>query len=378
MWGKIGPGLLASLVLSSCIVMVPGSAAAFGTIDGGGQNREHERITRAAVACPAGTGSDGDCFEPRSMDQLAGHGKNFGAVGAPDFTEVSIPAAHCDDADFLGGDYPQTRDEASARLVECVNHLRRRFREVTDGAKGLLDDNGDVVAAEVKLDTDCAWDPSTEQRAKCLSLGGFGRVLHGAQDFYSHSNWADVADPARPIGADNPPGLNLPAPSPVLDLRGSSVPTVPHDLTTGCFVLRDSVPGVGVCERRVTHAGLNKDTGLIDPSTGRATNPTTPRGEVESNFAKAVAGAIVETRHQWRDLRAALEASYGAAKASLMTCALTRDDPSNDCRRPTQATGAIVALVISGALVGALGIGILLFRRRRRHVNETARTGPGG
>ena len=115
--------------------------------------------------------------------------------------------------------------------------------------------------------------------------GGFGRALHGAQDFYSHSNWADEADPARPIGADNPPGLDLPAPSPVLDLRGSGAPAVPADLTTGCFVLRDSVPGVGACERRVTHAGLNKDNGLVDPSTGGATDPTTPRGKVGSNFA---------------------------------------------------------------------------------------------
>jgi hypothetical protein len=379
MWGILGPGLLASLVLSSSIVLVPSSAVAFGTIEGGGQNREHERITRAAVACPASTASDGDCFEPRSVDQLAGHGKKFGAVGAPDLTEISDPAAHCDDADFLVGGYPQKRDEATARLLDCVDHLRRRFREATDSAKDLLDDKGQIVGAEVNLDTVCVLDADTEQRAKCESLEGFGRALHGAQDFYSHSNWADVADPARPIGADNPPGLNLPAPSPVLDLRGSGAPTVPRDLTTGCFVLRDRVPGVGVCERRITHAALNKDTGLVDQSTGSVTGPTTPRGKVGSNFAKAVAGAIVETRHQWEDFRVALETSYGAEKASLMACALTRDDPSNDCRSQSQATAiderTIVALAISG---GVLGVGILLFQmRRRRRANGTSRTGAG-
>ena len=77
---RFGPGLLASLIVASSVALVPSAAAAFGTIQGGGQNREHERITRAAVACPAGTGSDGDCFEPRSVDQLAGQGKKFGAV----------------------------------------------------------------------------------------------------------------------------------------------------------------------------------------------------------------------------------------------------------------------------------------------------------
>ncbi|WP_246278861.1 CinY protein [Phytohabitans rumicis] len=305
------------------------------------------------------------------MDQLAGHGKGFGAVGAPDLTEISNPAAHCDDADFLVGRYPQTRAEASAKLLDCVNHLRRRFREAIDSAKDLLDDEGQIIGAEVNLGTDCAL-ANTEQRAKCESLEGFGRALHGAQDFYSHSNWADVADPSRPIGADNPPGLNLPAPSPVLDLRGSGAPTVPRDLTTGCFVIRDSVPGVGACERRVTHAALNKDNGLVDQSTGATTSPTTPRGEVASNFAKAVAGAMVETRHQWQDFRAALETSYGAQKGSLMACALTRDDPLNDCRGRSRAAAV---LAISGVLIGVLGVGILLFQaRRRRHLNVTNRS----
>jgi hypothetical protein len=365
MWERLGPGLLAALLASTCIVLVPSSAAAFGTIEGGGQHREHERITRAAVACPAGDDSDGDCFEPRSVDQLAGHGKGFGAVGSPDLTEVSNPAAHCDDADFLTGDYPRTRDVATAALLECVDHLRMRFGEAIERAGELLDDEGEIVEAEVGLDTDCLLD-ATEQRAKCASLEAFGRALHGAQDFYSHSNWADVADPDRPIGADNPPGLHLPAPSPVLDLRGSDAPAVPPDLTTGCFVLRDSVPGVGVCERRITHAGLNKDNGLVDPGTGGTTDPTTPRGMVADNFAVAVAGAVVETRHQWDEFRTALEDRYGTEDASRMACALSHDDPTSACNGPNRT---VVALVVSALVVGALGIGVLAFRvrRRRRH-----------
>src|SRR6266511_933938 len=231
----------------------------------------------------------------------------------------------------------------------------------TNGLRQVMVDDATVALAE------------HEQRAKCRSLEGFGRALHGAQDFYSHSNWADEADPARPIGADNPPGLNLPAPSPVLDLRGSGAPTVPPDLTTGCYVLRDSVPGVGVCERRVSHAGLNKDLGLVDQNTGSTASPTTPRGKVGSNFAKAVAGAIVETRHQWQEFRAALEANYGAEEASLMVCALTRDDPSNDCGSQSRTA----ALVIGGVLCGVLAVGLLVFGvYRRRRAGRPVRSPP--
>jgi hypothetical protein len=355
-------------------VLVPGPAAAFGTIDTGGQNREHERITRAAVACAARNRSDRFCFEPRSADQLAGHGKRFGAVGSPDLSEPLDPAAHCDNADYLAGDYPRTRDRATASLRNCVDHLRGRFREAVDEAGNLLDAEGEIVPAQVNLDTDCTSDSAQERRAKCRSLEKFGRALHGVQDFYSHSNWADGADPARPIGADNPPGLNLRAPSPILDLRGTRPPIVPAGLSTGCFVLHDSVPGVEECERRVTHAGLNKDLGLIDPDTGDATKPTTPRGQVGSNFAKAVAGAIGETRRQWRDLQAELEASYGAEKASLMVCALSHDDPVADCGR----RGWTIA-VVAGVLVGVLGVGIVLFgvhrRVGRRRVSRRLRAG---
>jgi len=204
---------------------------------------------------------------------------------------------------------------------------------------------------------------ASEERAKCRTLEAFGRALHGAQDFYSHSNWADVADPSRAVGADNPPGLHLAAPSPILDLRGSGSPSVPPDLTTGCFVLRDSVPGVGVCERRITHAGLNKDNGSVDPSTGDTSDPTTPRGAVGSNFALAVAGATVESRRQWDDLRVALGDRYGADKASLMVCALTHDDPVGDCHSRNRWG---VALVVLAVVVGILGVVLFRSRRRRR------------
>lgn len=323
--------MMAALCVLALILLAPTRAEAFGTIDGLGQRREHERITRAALACPAGTPSTGDCFEPKSIDQVAGKSGTFGAVGAPDSDEVFNAAAHCDDADFLSGPYPRTRAQATEALLNCVRHLRNRFNGGVNAASGLLDTANRIRPSEVNLSPDCTFILGVPGRAKCNVIEGFGRALHGAQDFYAHSNWADERDATRPVSPSNPPGLNRPAPTPVLDLRGSSAPAVPPDLTTGCFTTLDQDPGVGGCASRVTHAALNKDNGLIDPVSGSTADPITPRGRVLRNFNKAVQGAIVETRRQWRDFRAELASRYGSTRGSLMICALTRDDPLRDC-----------------------------------------------
>jgi hypothetical protein len=357
--------LVAFLVVVAWVASAPGSAAGFGTIDSGGQNREHERITRAALACAGSTGSTTACFEPRSIDYLAGHDREFGAIGAPDSDELSDPTAHCDNADFHAGEYPHTRDQATAAVMDCLRHLRSRFGEAVDSAQGLLDDQGRVIDAEVRIEPECKPGDRAEGRAKCASLEGFGRALHGAQDFYAHSNWADEADPDRPNGVDNPPGLNLPGPSPLLDLRSATTPSVPFDLTTGCYVPRDEVPGVGECAQRVTHAALNKDRGLIDPDSGKAIDPTTPRGMIEDNFAKAVSGAIAETRRQWQDFRSELTTRYGEERAELMICSFTRDDPVNDCRSGVWEGRTIGALAV-GFVVAAAVTTMLVIRRRRR------------
>ena len=301
------------------------------------------------------------------MDLLAGHDPYFGGVGAPDSDEISDPAAHCDNADFLiETSYPRARELATAGLMDCVNHLRIRFDEGIEGAGDLLDAQGQVVRADVLLDpSDCKVFEAFENRAKCTSLEGLGRALHGAQDFYAHSNWADETDPARPVGDGNPPGLNLPGPSPVLDLRTDSTPSVPAELATGCYVLKDEVPGVGECAGRVTHAALNKDNGMVDPATGDVTEPTTPRGMVKQNFAKAVAGAIAETRRQWQDFQSELSARYGEEKGALMVCALTHDDPVNDCPDRDWA-GVFVGLLAAGIVLTAAALIIVQVRRRRR------------
>jgi len=188
--------------------------------------------------------------------------------------------------------------------------------------------------------------------------------LHGSQDFYAHSNWADEADPTRPVGDDNPPGLNQPVPSPVLDLRADSTRSAPPELATGCHVLKNQVPGVGDCADRVTHAALNKDNGMVDPHTGDATAPTTPRGMVKQNFAKAVTGSITETRRQWGDFRSELPARYGQDKSAVMVCALTHDDPVNDCP-DRDFTGVVVGLLAAGTVLTAAALIVVHMRRRR-------------
>jgi hypothetical protein len=299
-----------------------------------------------------------------TLDLLAGNDRGFGAVGAPDRDELSLPAAHCDNADYLAGEYPRARDQATGAIVDCVDQLRLRFREGAESAGALLDGNGEVLPDQVDLATACDFTDAGDARAKCSVIEGLGRVLHGAQDFYAHSNWADAPDPALPIGVDNPPGMNLPGPSPVLDLRSSATPSIPPELTGGCYAPRDQVPGVGECEGRITHAGLNKDRGLIDPVSGDATQPTTPRGVVGDNFSKAVTGAIAESRRQWQDFRSELRERYGEERAQAMICALTHDDPAGECQGRPWST--VVGLAVAIGIAVAVALTLVLRRRRRR------------
>ena len=52
-----------------------------------------------------------------------------------------------------------------------------------------------------------------------------------------------------------------------------------------------------------------------------------------------------------------------------MACALTHDDPVSDCQGPNWT---VIALVVTGVLLGVLGVGILLFRMRRRRRGHRA------
>jgi hypothetical protein len=347
------------------------SALAFGTINEPahiGQHSEHERLTRAAFGCPPDARvSDAVCFEELSLMQLAGTsgpdghvGRGFnGAVGSPDTLDPvpEGPEAHCDNADFLDSvglgldtPYPRTREEATLELQNCINHLRERFGEGLDAADKMVDSYGRISEGDVDIQRGhCTFSfPELQMhmfsRSKCSAIEGFGRALHGVQDFYAHSNWADQALP--PYGADNPPGLKRDDNPRFLDLRAQNdiAAQVPSNLSTGCFggILTDGAvgqpghplePGSMDCTGRITHYTLNKDNGLIDPVTGvtRSHGPNTPRSNLDGNFQRAVTTAIKDSRRQWMFFREELRRLYGTERGNMMVCSLVRDRPTKDC-----------------------------------------------
>ncbi|KAK3987173.1 hypothetical protein QBC44DRAFT_331849 [Cladorrhinum sp. PSN332] len=342
--------------------------AGFGTINEPmvlGQHNEHEMVTRLAFQCPDGQKSDGICFEPRSLDQLAGYhrdvmglplpGAGFnGAVGAPDTLDPvpEGPEAHCDDADFVDiPGYPQSREQATANLQVCVDHMRARFRQAWVSAAGLVDERNRIRLGTVELVNafggDCRFAfPSLQinllARPKCSTLEGFGRALHGVQDFYSHSNWADWTDTSKPTSASNPPGLAMNNTAQFLDLRATGpIPRdqVPHNLTTGCFAIPDSTPGTGNCAGRVTHHTLNKDHGVInlDATFGEVGVFSLRASVIPENFHNAVMAAVQASREAWAGFQEELRYRYGKTAGNLIVCALVRDDPIKECRTRTVA-----------------------------------------
>ena len=371
----VGVGLLAA----------PATASAFGTVDSFGQHAEHEKITRV-LSCDA-VDRPGRCFQPRSLDELAGRKGSFGAVGAPDrLGEVTADgAAHCDAADDLPGfPYPpQGAARAALALRECVDEFEEHLDQALAAAGDLVD--GDRVIPRQARISDVFGLAGSEagiceyprvaargagESAKCRVFNGVGRALHAAEDFWSHSNWADQADPNVPTilapgtvqqsGAGwrhkdvvppnnvdpvysftNPAGLH----------RSELVPfmrypvardTLPTDAQiqagtapiTGCD---DSVEELTkivdpVCVGRVGHSHLNKDKGLIDWRTGETREPSTPRGKISDNFRRAVTGARAQARAVWGDFTARVVDRYGERRGGTILDAITNDTPWTACR----------------------------------------------
>lgn len=369
--------------------------AAFGTINDPivlKQHNEHEMITRLAFQCPNEQKSDGNCFEPRSLDQLAGYHINVlgfaltgtgtnGAVGAPDTFDPlpEGPEAHCDDADFLDvPGYPQSRAEANAKLQTCVDHLRHRFRQAVGAARRMVDERNRVRREMVQLyGGDCTfafpgWQSDDFGRAKCSALEGFGRALHGIQDFYAHSNWADDADPTQPISVANPPGLGMNGTASFLDLRANgTIPPdqIPRNLTTGCFNLPDMTFGSGACQGRVTHGALSKDKGVIHLDGTFGVVDIDPRSQsVSTNFQLAVKAAVQHSREVWASLRDEIRLQYGAISGDLMICSLVRDNPVKDCRNRT------MAVAFDNSLASEASGGIQLEKLLAEEVNSRLST----
>lgn len=339
-------------------IFLADDAFPFGTINGLGQKQEHERITRRALACAA-TRPVADCFEPDSIDNLAGKAGTFGAVGAPDNPTRGLlinSAAHCDNGDFLPiPGYANTRAAATLALVGCRRWMDTHMNAAVTEAAAMLLPDGTVDDSQMPTFFSCTFT-GVRGRAKCNVLEEFGLVLHASQDFYAHTNWTDVANPRLPISQANPPGLGASVPAPWLDLRVPS-PALPTALISGCFVM---LPEAVFCNSgpggRVKHHFLNKDKGTIDPS---ITVGTTPRGEVMGNFGRSVEVAIADTRDKWLILKERLIARYGVRDGSTMICALTHDDPARTCVSQGQGVTSVVRSLgwLAIGLIGLAGLG---------------------
>lgn len=321
------------LVAAATFLLTSGAAFAFGTIHGLGQDAEHERITRRAFTCPANTPSD-DCFQKKTLDSLAGAKGTFGAVGAPDRgTLVFRAEAHCDGADhFDVASYPQTKAEAQAKLEACRAWMVKQLEEAVEAAGDLLDRNGNIRDSQIPTNVACRFGGRVKGRAKCNVLESFGILLHASQDFYSHTNWTDAADTARPLSSLNPPGLNKRGPAPWLDLRTDK--PFPTGLVSGCFEAKSAISEEANCNYgadkrpRVKHLALNKDKGRIDPAIGEG---ATERGRVSDNFRHAVEAAVADSQDKWETLKEQLILTYGPSRGTRMICALTRDKPKKSC-----------------------------------------------
>jgi hypothetical protein len=344
-----------------CIVgLAPAAASAFGTVNILGQRAEHERITRLALGCRAGQPHDGSCFEPASLNNVGGTGGDWGAVGTPDNIPLHLSGGpfywHCDDADYLNAPgYPHSRAKATQMLDACRQWARDMlFDGRPDNTRGrtwpvqgavatastLLDSKGNVAVKDPGtgiFSPDCRFDGSLG-RAKCNVWEPFGYVLHTTEDFYSHSNWADLSNPNQPVSITNPPGLghrDLPA---FWDLRDAVAALPDPALATGCFP-------TSKCAGRITHdAGLNKDKELINVTTGFVSDPISPRTQIADNAQRAVNDAIGEARRQWAILRSELVKRYGREGGGKMICALTSDSADTSCNDATRARDVFAAV----------------------------------
>jgi hypothetical protein len=356
-------------------LMVPASAGAFGTINGLGQHAEHEKITKV-LSCGADDAVQ-SCFQSGSMAMLAGSDGTIGGVGLPDrVTEIEgHPDNHCDDADYLpGAPYQRTDAERAVTAIDdCVDLFGRHMDEAVDAAGGLAY-GGKINFKQADATEPCPWDLSRSigvelgaPSAKCKVVDGFGRALHAAEDFWSHTNWGDQANPDEPTilpgtGDDdapaynilNPPGLEHTDLVPFLryPVPRDQLPTEEEELAgkapiSGCDDSIDEVKNKGIkwldkihdtgfkvdsCVERVKHSTLNKDKGLIDWRTGKTSDPETSRGQVDDNFQRAVTGARKQVRAIWGDFVDAVNSRYGDARSGLILQALTTDTPWTTCR----------------------------------------------
>ena len=319
--------VLSSLAITALVLWSP-AAIAFGTIKIFGQNAEHSRITRLALACAEGK-YGANCFEAKTLDSLAGELGKFGAVGLPDRSRrVFISNAHCSAGDFLDiPDYPRTKLQAQISLTKCRDEMFENLGHAVKDAAKLLDKDGNIRASQIPKYINCIYTSAFHGRAKCNVLRHLGLILHASQDFYAHSNWVDIADETLPVSLDNPPGLGRRGRTPWLDLRFAT-PLFPQGLISACGDIDSRFDREGGCDNRIRHGAMNKDTGQIDMEIGQG---RTRRGAVNENFRHAVEAAIDDTIDKWAILQERLIETYGQERGAKMICAIAKDNPLKEC-----------------------------------------------
>lgn len=348
-------------VALATIILAGGAQAAwsFGTIQapGSGQHAEHEKITRIAMKS--------SLMEPQTLASFAGAVGTYGAVGAPDNLRrspslLATDEAHCDNGDYLNiPNYPHTRAEAQAKLINCRDYMNQHLSAALAAAgqlassSGVLAVNQAPVARAVSVGNDplgCNWNiaASAQATAKCVALAELGLTFHAAQDFYSHTNYTDAAVVGQPMDeAQDPPGLGLSGPAPFIN-PGAPGAAIPAGLISGCFV---SLPERVYCNfyrafgffnpnpkldvsfgpDRVKHAFLNKDEGEIVVANNFVGAGDTSRGEVNNNFQHAVLAAISDSSQRWAWFERQVLATYPGARGRVILCALQADNPATSC-----------------------------------------------
>ncbi len=321
--------------VTALLVAAPQPAVAFGTFSYAGQNREHEKITRRALA--------GFGLGTQSVNEIAGSGKTnrrfgtFGGAGIPDnvvrglFEKLEF---HCDGGDTLPlaafPNYPQDAQSARKKLENCKSVMFSNLNAAVKAADALVDARNRPIEAEIPTHFPCNFLTGDHGRAKCRVFDFLGLAFHAAQDFYSHSNWVDVpVPPPAVINGENPPGLGQRGRAPWLDPRKPNEP-FPVGLISDCF---DGIREELYCEyddgkKRVKHMFLNKDLGELDDGNGPPGKGRTLRGRINDNFKHAVNAAIEDTRDKWAYFEEQVLATYGAARGNMINCVMRKDDPA--------------------------------------------------